>query len=67
MEYLEQPKSVPVRGLLEELANRHTQTPKAVVKLHPQPNGLDGKPAARLNAGASARNRASIRMGRRDV
>lgn len=56
---------VPAQGLLAELANQHTQTPKAVVKLHPQPLGLDGKPSTSVVGGTTAAARAATRMGKR--
>ncbi|AUZ94732.1 hypothetical protein HOR96_gp07 [Agrobacterium phage Atu_ph02] len=57
---------VPVQGLLAELANQHTQTPKAVVKLQPQPLALDGKQSSVLMSGGTSAQRAAYRMGHRD-
>lgn len=57
---------VPVQGLLAELANQHTQTPKAVVKLQPQPLALDGKPSSIVYGGTTAAARAATRMGKRN-
>lgn len=67
MEDLEQPATVPVQGLLAELANQHTQTPKAVVKLQPHPLSVTGKPSTVIMNGGTPVQRAGYRMGRRNV
>ncbi|WVH05392.1 hypothetical protein ZHAWSFBX_CDS_0033 [Agrobacterium phage Alfirin] len=51
-------------GVLAELANQHTQTPKAVVKLQEQPLTLDGQPSTPLQT-SSVQERAALRMGKR--
>lgn len=65
MQNSDQTATVPVQGLLAELANQHSQTPKAVVRLQPQPLALSGKPSTPLKVDGRAVDRAAFRMGKR--
>lgn len=63
MQNSDQPDTVPVQGLLAELANQHSLTPKAVVKYHPNPLTITGKPSTVLMRGGRPAERAASRMG----
>jgi hypothetical protein len=67
MEDSDRTNAEQAQGLLAELANQHTQTPKAVIRLQPQPLSLAGKPSTVIMRTGSPVSRAGVRSGRRDV